>query len=188
MFMIGYGAIIPDKKRPRHATGRGNLSGIPKRRAGLTPLSLRESSRTFPRNAYGHSLTNTRKTLEFYAGPDVLRCRSQGADQSVSIRLQSWAPKLPFKRGSFLFMKYFAYILYSEAFDTYYKGQTNNVHDRVRRHNSGQEKATARYRPWKLVWYTEKKSRADATILERKLKNLSKERIRAFIDKYPKDS
>ncbi len=55
-------------------------------------------------------------------------------------------------------MKYFVYILYSEAFDTYYKGQTNNVHERVQRHNSGREKATARYRPWILLWITEKKA------------------------------
>jgi putative endonuclease len=84
-------------------------------------------------------------------------------------------------------MKYFVYILYSEAFDTYYKGQTYNVHERVQRHNSGREKATARYRPWKLVWYTEKKSRSEALVLERKIKNLSKERTKAFIGKYSKD-
>ena len=83
-------------------------------------------------------------------------------------------------------MKYVVYILYSENFDTYYKGQTNNVDERVRRHNAGQEMATARYRPWKLVWFTEKKSRAEAMALEKKLKNLSKERIRVFIDKYSK--
>jgi len=84
----------------------------------------------------------------------------------------------------FLFMKYFVYILYSKAFDTYYKGQTNNLPRRVQRHNSGREKATARYRPWKLVWFTEKKSRSEAIILERKIKNLSKEKTRLFIAKY----
>ncbi len=85
-------------------------------------------------------------------------------------------------------MKYFVYILYSEAFDSYYKGQTNNVPKRVQRHNSGLEKATARYRPWKLAWFTEKKSRSEAVILERKLKNLSKERTSSFINKYSNDS
>ena len=84
-------------------------------------------------------------------------------------------------------MKYFVYILYSEAFDTYYKGQTYNVLERVHRHNSGREKATARYRPWKLVWFTEKKSRSEALALERKIKNLSKERTKAFISKYAKN-
>ncbi|MBD0779216.1 GIY-YIG nuclease family protein [Maribacter sp. ANRC-HE7] len=85
-------------------------------------------------------------------------------------------------------MKYFTYILYSEAFDTFYKGQTNNVLERLHRHNSGREKTTARYRPWKLVWFTEKKNRADAMALERKLKNLTKERTKEFIAKYSKDA
>ncbi len=85
-------------------------------------------------------------------------------------------------------MKYYTYILYSEAFDTFYKGQTKNVFERLHRHNSGKEKATARYRPWKLVWFTKKKSRADAMALERKLKNLSKERTKEFIIKYNEDA
>ncbi|MGB5498816.1 MAG: GIY-YIG nuclease family protein [Maribacter sp.] len=84
-------------------------------------------------------------------------------------------------------MKYFVYIIYSEAFDTYYKGQTRNVLERVRRHNSGREKATAHYLPWKLVWSTEKESRSEAMVLERKIKNLSKERTKAFIGKYSED-
>ena len=85
-------------------------------------------------------------------------------------------------------MKYFVYILYSETFDTYYKGQSNNVQDRIGRHNAGQEKATARYRPWKLVWCTEKKNRSEAMALERKLKNLSKERTKEFIEKHTNDA
>ncbi|MBT8302039.1 MAG: GIY-YIG nuclease family protein [Maribacter sp.] len=85
-------------------------------------------------------------------------------------------------------MKYFVYILYSETFDTYYKGQTNNVEERVSRHNSGFEKATARYRPWLLVWFTEKKNRSEAMSLEKKLKNLSKERTADFISRYSEGS
>jgi len=81
-------------------------------------------------------------------------------------------------------MKYYVYILFSEAFDTYYKGQTNNLQERVLRHNSGFEKATARYRPWSLVWFTEKKNRSEAVLLEKKLKNLSKDRTVDFISKY----
>ncbi|WP_394800552.1 GIY-YIG nuclease family protein, partial [Aestuariivivens insulae] len=48
----------------------------------------------------------------------------------------------------------------------------------------GSEKSTSKYRPWKLVWKTEKPNRSQALILERKLKNLSKERTKAFIEKY----
>jgi len=81
-------------------------------------------------------------------------------------------------------MQYFVYILYSEKFDKFYIGQTNNTDDRLKRHNAGYNKATAPYIPWTLLWFTEKKSRAEAMALEKKLKNLSKERIRQFIVKY----
>ena len=81
-------------------------------------------------------------------------------------------------------MKYFVYIIYSKKFDKFYKGQSMDIDNRLARHNSGKEKATAPYRPWKLVWYVEKESRSEAMKLEAKLKNLSKERIRGFIKKY----
>ncbi len=81
-------------------------------------------------------------------------------------------------------MKFFVYILYSEKFDKFYIGQTNNVLSRLERHNSGSEKATYPYRPWEMIWFTEKNSRADAMTLELKLKNLSKDRLRIFIEKY----
>ncbi|MBI1781261.1 MAG: GIY-YIG nuclease family protein [Sphingobacteriales bacterium] len=81
-------------------------------------------------------------------------------------------------------MPYYVYILYSEKFDKFYIGQTDDVTNRLHRHNSGYEKATKPYVPWIMVWHTEKGSRAEAMQLEKKLKNLSKERIRAFIKKY----
>ena len=80
-------------------------------------------------------------------------------------------------------MKYFVYILYSEDFDKFYIGQTESIEARILRHNSGTEKATHPYRPWKIIWHTEKSSRAEAMLLERKLKNLSKERLKIFIAK-----
>ena len=81
-------------------------------------------------------------------------------------------------------MKYYVYILYSSSIDSYYKGQTSDIDDRLNRHNNGQEKATKSGVPWKLVWSTKKETRGEALILERKLKNLSKERTIQFIDKY----
>ncbi|WP_111683707.1 GIY-YIG nuclease family protein [Winogradskyella tangerina] len=81
-------------------------------------------------------------------------------------------------------MPYFVYILYSKKFDTFYKGQTKDLFERIRRHNSGLEKSTKRYTPWELLWYSEKSSRSEAMTLERKLKNLSKERLKKFIKKY----
>ncbi|MDW8332151.1 MAG: GIY-YIG nuclease family protein [Cyclobacteriaceae bacterium] len=81
-------------------------------------------------------------------------------------------------------MKTFVYILYSPSYDKYYVGQTKDLSNRVERHNQGYEKFTSFYRPWSLVWYASKPTRADAMVLERKLKNLTKDRLREFIKKY----
>ena len=81
-------------------------------------------------------------------------------------------------------MACFAYIIYSEKFDKYYIGQTDDVFTRLHRHNSGYEKFTSMYCPWRLEWHCEKATRAEAMKLEKKLKNLSKERLRQFIEKY----
>ena len=88
------------------------------------------------------------------------------------------------KRAAFSFMKYFVYILYSVRFDRFYIGQTNDIDQRVHRHNAGSEKATAAHIPWELVWFGIKESRADAMKLGKKLKNLTKQRIWEFIEKY----
>ncbi len=80
-------------------------------------------------------------------------------------------------------MRCFVYILYSESIDCFYKGQTADICDRLIRHNKGYEKSTKRGIPWKLVWYTEEPDRSEATLLERKLKNLSRSKTIDFIRK-----
>ena len=81
-------------------------------------------------------------------------------------------------------MKYFVYIIYSVSADSFYKGQTADINERINRHNSGNEKATARYAPWKLIWSTVVDSRSEASILERKIKNLSRKRLLEFIKEH----
>ena len=81
-------------------------------------------------------------------------------------------------------MIYYVYILYSVCYDTYYVGQTNDIVNRLLRYHSGMEKATRPYIPWQMVCDIEKQTRSEAMILEKKLKNVSKERIRQFIEKY----
>ena len=73
------------------------------------------------------------------------------------------------------------YIIYSESFDTFYKGQTENIAERLKRHNGKLEKATKYGIPWKLVWSTGKSSRSSAVVLEKKLKNLSRNRLIDFM-------
>ena len=80
---------------------------------------------------------------------------------------------------------YYVYILQSEKDHTYYTGITKDLSDRLHRHNSGWEKYTKIKAPWSLVWYTIKPNRAEASKLERKLKNLkSGIRVKRFIQKY----
>jgi len=81
-------------------------------------------------------------------------------------------------------MNYFVYILYSEGFQKYYVGQTNDIKDRMSRHNKGYNESTKPYRPWKLLFAIEKNSRSEAVILEKKLKNLSKIKLSEFIKKH----
>jgi putative endonuclease len=81
-------------------------------------------------------------------------------------------------------MDFFIYILYSQKFDRFYIGQTNDIQDRIRRHNSGYELATAPYKPWELKLVLRKNSPKESMELEKKIKNLSKKRIIEFIKKY----
>lgn len=67
-------------------------------------------------------------------------------------------------------MEISVYILYSPAFDKYYVGQTKDLSSRLSRHNQGTERSTAPYRPWTLVWHTQKPSRGEAMVLEKKIK------------------
>ena len=76
------------------------------------------------------------------------------------------------------------YILYSKKLNSFYKGETGNIVDRLQRHNKGYEKATQSGVPWILVWKCEKITKSEAKILELKLKNLSVKRTIDFILKY----
>jgi putative endonuclease len=79
---------------------------------------------------------------------------------------------------------FFVYIIYSEKLDLFYRGQTNNLSDRLTRHNNGDEKFTQKGTPWRLIWSTNKESRSESLKLETKLKNLSRERLIKFMLKY----
>ena len=74
--------------------------------------------------------------------------------------------------------------MYSQSTDVYYVGATNDVYKRLERHNSGLENFSKKHIPWELVWFTEKPNKSEAFKLEKKLKNLSKERKIKFIEKY----
>ncbi|MGE4288349.1 MAG: GIY-YIG nuclease family protein [Salinivirgaceae bacterium] len=81
-------------------------------------------------------------------------------------------------------MPFYTYILFSQNFDRFYYGQTENLSARLEYHNSGKVASTAPYIPWALFAYKQVDSRADAIKFEKKLKNLkSRKRVAAFIIK-----
>jgi putative endonuclease len=76
------------------------------------------------------------------------------------------------------------YILYSPSIQKYYKGQTNDLEDRLKRHNQGRNKYTQRGTTWELRWSCTKENRSAAVRLETGLKKYSQEQILEFIAKY----
>ncbi len=76
------------------------------------------------------------------------------------------------------------YLLYSERFDRYYVGHTQDLEERLTVHNSGQNVSTKPYRPWVVVGRILKTTKLEACELEQKLKHLSKARKKVFINKY----
>jgi putative endonuclease len=76
---------------------------------------------------------------------------------------------------------YWTYILESELDGRYYIGQTNNIEDRLKRHNRGYEKYTKKYLPRKLVYTCSFETRSEAMELE---KNLKRSKSRSYIQKY----
>ncbi len=67
-------------------------------------------------------------------------------------------------------MAYFLYILYSESYDRYYIGSSENPKRRLEFHNTIEKGFTARFRPWKIVFTMEFSDKASALAAERKVK------------------
>ena len=66
---------------------------------------------------------------------------------------------------------YFTYVLQSITSNTIYVGQTNNLQDRIQRHNNSRNIYTKNKGPWKLIFSREFKSRTEALKLEKRLKS-----------------
>lgn len=65
---------------------------------------------------------------------------------------------------------YYTYILLSDTTNQSYIGQTNNIEDRIHRHNTNRNKWTKGKGPWVLVWSQVFETRSKAMKLEKKLK------------------
>ena len=62
------------------------------------------------------------------------------------------------------------YVLYSATRDRYYVGQTNDLPDRIRRHNEGRNKATKSGGVWTLVYSEQYETRSEAVRRESEIK------------------
>ena len=67
-------------------------------------------------------------------------------------------------------MSFWVYILRSVRTNQYYVGQTDNVKDRLDKHNKGEVASTKPYVPWELVHKEKYKSRSEAVKREREIK------------------
>ncbi|QNL21608.1 GIY-YIG nuclease family protein [Hyphobacterium sp. CCMP332] len=72
---------------------------------------------------------------------------------------------------------HWVYVLYSKRIDMFYKGITVDVRKRLIKHNEKGNFSTRKGVPWKLIWSIEKPNKRGAAILERKLKNLSRQKL-----------
>ena len=72
---------------------------------------------------------------------------------------------------------FYTYILFSTKTLKYYVGQTNNLSDRLNRHNSGQQLATKNTIPWILITSFEFQTRSEAVHLETKIKKRGAKRF-----------
>jgi len=67
---------------------------------------------------------------------------------------------------------YYLYILYSVSIDQYYTGHTNDVDDRVTRHNEGKSRSTRRGIPWELKFRIGFETRSEAMKAEKWIKKM----------------
>lgn len=67
---------------------------------------------------------------------------------------------------------YIVYILKSEVTGRHYIGQTQDLTDRIRRHNESKSKSTKNRGPYKLIYTEEFNTRSEAVRREKYLKSL----------------
>ena len=71
-------------------------------------------------------------------------------------------------------MAYFVYIIQSEVDNTYYKGFTENLENRIWEHNNGKSRYTSKKIPWKLVYLEEYETKKEALIREKQIDRIGR--------------
>jgi putative endonuclease len=70
----------------------------------------------------------------------------------------------------FIMNKYFFYIIYSNQFNRYYIGHTNNLKKRIRKHNTNHKGYTGVANDWQVVYSEVYQTKSDAYRREREVK------------------
>ena len=79
-------------------------------------------------------------------------------------------------------MSYYLYIIESLKDGSYYVGSTQNLSERLERHNQGRSTYTKDKRPWKLAYAEEHPDRSRAIMREKQIKSKkSKEYIENLV-------
>ena len=74
--------------------------------------------------------------------------------------------------------EFFVYILFSDTFEKFYVGMTNDLTRRLRQHNTNQVLSTKAYAPWSIVYNETFETRAEARQREKYLKSAAGRRWR----------
>ena len=72
---------------------------------------------------------------------------------------------------------FYTYILYSEKINKYYIGYSENVEERLEKHNRLHSGFTGRGIPWKLVYSEKFDSKSDAMLREKEIKSWKSRRL-----------
>jgi putative endonuclease len=57
---------------------------------------------------------------------------------------------------------FYTYVIFSKYYNRFYKGQSSNLENRLKEHNSGQTKSTKSDIPWEIVYYESLQTREEA--------------------------
>ncbi|HMT10693.1 MAG TPA: GIY-YIG nuclease family protein [Ignavibacteria bacterium] len=75
---------------------------------------------------------------------------------------------------------FYVYVLKSVQCDRFYIGQTMDLEERLKWHNSPRARWTKRYQPWEIVYKETFATRSEAILREAELKALKN--IRSFLN------
>ena len=66
---------------------------------------------------------------------------------------------------------FIVYILKSQKVNRYYTGVTQDINQRLERHNQGRNFSTKPYRPWQMIYTERYSSRSEALKREKQIKS-----------------